>query len=804
MWVGTDEFNDLLIVSLIQLFRKIVIFMFLGSKKRKPKDENAPNVRSFLTFFNPFMSSKNKTDEVKRLDKVINKSYDLIEKSDYISRDLSWLKFDERVLDQARDSKRSLFDRLKFLAITASNLDEFFTIRVGSLYSYIDYGKERVDYSGLREIPFKKTLMAAVKAFVKEKHRLFGEEILPLFPENGLRLVKQNDLLEDEVLEISAYFNRTIYPMLTPMVFDHTHAFPSLLAKTLIFGVVSKATAEDPIGKIKNGKSKERKISFVQIPQNLNRFYILERDNEVVFLPIEEIIRHEIGKLYRNVEIESVSLFRLTRNGDFDVVENEDSEVDFVDEIKKKIKDRRLGRVTRLEIESGYSPYMLDEMLRRWKLEMEDIFVKENLLDFTAFWQIIKHPDFKNRLVIPHPPVPPLALKSDRLDDIFSLMKQGDILLHHPYNNFEPVLQLLEQAAEDPNVLAIKITLYRISKKSRIASALLRAAENGKHVSVLFEVKARFDEENNIKEAQRLQKAGCFVIYGIPRLKTHTKLLQVIRNEGDTVTSYAHLSSGNYNEETAKLYTDIGLLTTREELTRDISEFFNVITGHSQPLSYEHLITAPREMRIKLVALIDQEAKNAKAGLSSGICIKINSLQDKQVIDALYRASQAGVPIKLIVRGICCIRPQRKGLSDNITVRSIVGDFLEHTRIFYFHNNNQPKVYGGSADVMVRSFDRRIESLFEIAGEQVKQQAIQILHWNFLDNVNSYEMQENGSFIRVQRPEGEEEFNIHTRFFDMTLEDIKDAKIFEEKVSTALDSEENTDEPSLAIEATEL
>jgi polyphosphate kinase len=746
------------------------------TKRSRAKDSLVGNLFSFL---NNFMNTKQTPEEKRRLEKVINKSYDVIEKSDYISRDLSWLKFDERVLDQARDTRRNIFDRLKFLAITDSNLDEFFTIRVGSLYNYIDYGKERTDYSGLREIPFKKTLMAATQAFVEEKQRLYREELAPEFAENGFRIVTIADLNNEETEQIVDYFSRTIYPMLTPMVFDHTHSFPSLLAKTLIFGVVTKSENE----RSETGKDENRKISFVQIPQNLKRFHIFEREDEVLFVPIEEIIRHEIWKLYKNVEIEAVSLFRITRNGDFDMVEHEDSETDFIDEIRKKIKDRRLGRVTRVEIESGCSEWMLEMMMKRWKLEKNGIFHCNSLLDFTAFWQIIKHPEFKAKQAVQKPSVPALGLSSQTPDNIFDTMKEGDILLHHPYNNFEPVLQLLEQAAEDPQVLAIKITLYRISKNSRIAEALLHAAENGKHVSVLFEVKARFDEENNIREAQRLSKAGCFVIYGIPGVKTHTKLLQVIRNEGDRVKSYAHLSSGNYNEDTAKLYTDIGLLTTDEVLTRDISEFFNVITGHSQPHSYDRLITAPRDMRKRLVEMIRHEADNARDGLPSGICLKINSLQDKITIDELYKASQAGVPVRLIVRGICCLRPQRKGLSENVTVRSIVGDFLEHTRLYYFHNNNDSKIYGGSADIMVRSFDRRIESLFEIHAENVKQQAIHILDWNLKDNVNAYEMQEDGSFKHCATPDecGMDAFDIHKKFFKVNLKEVMEAGLFEEE-----------------------
>lgn len=733
------------------------------------KDSQPGNLLSFINFKKWKINLVAPRDSARKFEKSMQKSQDIISKAKFISRDLSWLKFDERVLDQARDQSKSLFDRLKFLAITASNLDEFFTIRMGSLYNYIDFGKERTDYSGLREVPFKQMLITSAQEFSQEKHRLFVNEILPLFPENGLLLASLSDLTSIEQMEVETYFSRTIYPMLTPMVFDHMHTFPSLLAKTLIFGVVTMGGNDKKL--IKGKSERDRKISFVQIPLNLARFYVIEREDKIVFLPIEELIRQQLQVLYRNVEIESTTLFRITRNGDFDLVEHEDTETDFVDEIKKKIKDRRLGRVTRVEVEREHSEFLLGEMLKRWSLEKSDIFVKQSILDFTSFWQILKHSEFKGQLAVNPPVVPPLGLKSVQIGDIFETMKRGDILLHHPYNNFEPVVQLLEQAADDQNVLAIKITLYRISKKSRISNALLRAAEQGKHVSVLFEVKARFDEENNIREATRLQKAGCFVIYGIPGLKTHTKLLQVIRNEGTHVMSYAHLSSGNYNEDTAKLYTDLGLLTTDIRITQDISEFFNVITGHSMPTHYEHLITAPRDMRNRLIEMIDQEAENHKAGLPAGICWKINSLQDTLTMEALYRASRVGVSILLIIRGICCLRPQRVGLSENIYIKSIVGNYLEHTRIFYFHNSGDPKIYGGSADVMVRSFDRRIESLFELVNSRAKNMAITILNWNLRDTVNSYEMQEDGNYWKI---ESDEPFNIHQEFFHLKEDDLVD------------------------------
>ncbi|SFC68242.1 polyphosphate kinase 1 [Spirosoma endophyticum] len=720
-----------------------------------------------------------------KMAKVSEKVSSVIDQSDYLSRDLSWLKFNERVLDQARSTNRTLMERLKFLAISASNLDEFFMIRVGSLYNYLDYHKQRIDYSGLREVPFRKALYTASHQFFQDQQSVFSEQLLPLFVENGLELIGYESLTEAEQVEATDYFDRAIYPTLTPMLYDYTHTFPVLLAKVLIFGVVTQNPDGSEIKSLRSEDEDDRqRLSFVQIPANLPRFVSFEREDSIAFVPIEEVVRQNIKKLYRNVETISVNLFRITRNGDFTLDENDDDEVDFIDEVRQKIKNRRLGRVTRLEIETNGngeipSPWMLNLLKKRWEIDDLNIFESDTLLDFSAFWQIIGNPEFKDDMPLPHAPVPPLGLGRDKNDDIFEIIKQRDLLLHHPYNNFEPVLQLLEQAAEDPNVLAIKITVYRLAKRSRITEALLKAAENGKHVSVLFEVKARFDEENNIREAQRLQKAGCFVIYGISRFKTHTKLLLVVRNEGSRVVRYAHMATGNYNEDTSKLYTDIGLLTTNETYTHDISEFFNVITGHSVPNEYQYLITAPRDMREQLLRLIRIEADNAQRGLASGICIKANSLEDKQVIDELYKASQAGVPIRLIVRSICCLRPQRAGLSDNITVRSIVGDFLEHTRIYYFHNNGDPKVYGGSADVMVRSFDRRIESLFYLADPRVTKQAILILHYNLLDNVNAYELKEDGDFKKCDVPEGGKPFNMHQRFFDVTDKEVQAAKLFD-------------------------
>ncbi|MEM9672546.1 MAG: polyphosphate kinase 1 [Bacteroidota bacterium] len=691
--------------------------------------------------------------------------------SDFISRDLSWLKFNYRVLDQVKKPSRKIFEKLKFLAITSSNLDEFFMIRIGSLYNYIDYGKERIDYSGLREKPFRKKLLQETQQFFQEQNQYYTEKLVPQFEKNHFSIVKDLTKLSDKQRQnLEEYFNVTIYPMLTPMTYDSYHAFPTLMNKLLIFGIVTR----DP-----NDKKDNKKLSFVQIPQNLPRFYEIDEEDHIVFIPIEEIVRAYIHRLFRNINIQSVNLFRITRNGDFTLDESDDLESSFVEEVRRKLKTRKTGRVVRIEAENGYSSWMMRQLINRWSIDKDNLFEVEpgGLMDFTSLWQIVKHPDFRNRAPKPSPPVPPVTYPEMGNEDIFEVLKHRDILLHHPYNDIEPLLDLIEKSAEDPDVLAIKLTIYRLASESRITAALLKAAENGKHVSVLFELKARFDEENNMREAQRLHKAGCFVIYGVSSIKTHTKLLLVVRKDGKQVTRYVHMSSGNYNEQTAKLYTDLGLLSTNEVYAHDVSEFFNVITGHSSPTDYQYLITAPRDMREQLVTLIRQEAKNAQEGLPSGIAIKINSLEDREVISELYKASHAGVPIKLIVRGICCLRPGRAELSENISVRSIVGDFLEHSRIYYFHNNNEPKIYSGSADVMVRSFDRRLESLFLAVNPTVKKQMMNILGYNLRDNVNTYLMQEDGSY-QVRERGKEAVFDIHKEFFRVTREELEKVELF--------------------------
>lgn len=701
-----------------------------------------------------------------------DKTEETIQKSKLISRDLSWLKFNERVFDQIKKDKRNIFEKFKFLAITASNLDEFFMIRVGSLYNYLDYDKVRIDYSGLREEEFKLKLMYESQQFHKKLQQQFLKELLPKTKEVGFILSNVKNLNEAEQKNIKDYYYKAVYPMLTPMVFDGYHTFPILMNKLLIFGVITIGPGE---------KKDNRKLSFVQIPSNIPRFFELERDNMMIYVPIEEMIREHIVSLFRNVNIEAINLFRITRNGDFTLEESEDMDSNFLEEVKRKLNERKTGRVVRIEVEEGYSKWMINLLKDRWTISDDSIFKidRNSLMDFTGLWQIIGNKRFKDRTPPVPSPVPPLSFPEAASEDIFQVLKQKDILLHHPYNNMEPILGLLDKAADDPHVMAIKMTIYRLANNSRIVGTLLRAVENGKHVSVLFEVKARFDEENNIREAKKLQRAGCFVIYGVSNFKTHTKLMLIVKKEDNRITRYLHLGSGNYNEETSRIYTDIGLLTTNETLANDVSEFFNVITGHSSPSQFQNLITSPRDMRNKLIEFIEVESENARKGLPSGIFIKINSLEDSEFIFALYRASQAGVPIKLIVRGICCLRPGRKGLSENIEVFSIVGDFLEHSRIYHFHNNGDYRTYVGSADAMVRSFDKRLESLFRVENDFLQRQLMNILGFNLKDNVNTYVMQEDGNYISKFPKEGEMPFNIHKEFFELSPEMVEHVKLIE-------------------------
>jgi polyphosphate kinase len=684
----------------------------------------------------------------------------------YLSRDLSWLKFNERVLDQVGRPDKTIFERLNFLMISASNLDEFFMIRVGRLYNYIDYNRKWLNKMGLQVVPFRDELLKKARVSFQKQHEYFLQEVNPLCEANHFVFVQDiTTLNHQEQNQLKHYFKKAVFPMLTPMVFDGRRVFPALANKLLVFGVVTHNPAE---------KEDNKKISFVQLPQNLSRFYRLYRSHSIAFIPIEAIVREHMSMFFRNITILSVTLFRIIRNGDFSLEESDDMEASFVEQLKRKLKKRNQGRVVKLELEENHDRWLVDQLKHRWSIDQDNVFTvpAQSLMDLTGLHQFVQHSNAEDRL-----PVPPISRLVQHAGELFEVLKHQDILLHHPYNSIDLVIDFLEKAAEDPHVLAIKMTIYRLAQDSAVIAALLKAAEWGKHVSVLIEIKARFDEENNMKEAKKLEKAGCFVIYGMGSVKTHAKMMMIVRREDEHITRYVHLSSGNYNEETAQGYADISLMTTDEVYANDVSEFFNVITGHSMPKTYEYLITSPLNIRKQLTAMIRQEVQNAQQGLPCGVVIKVNALEDEAIIEELYKASEAGVPIQLIVRGICCLIPQKPGLSTHITVRSIVGNFLEHARIFYFHNQGDAKVYTGSADIMVRSLDKRIESLFIIKSPVLKQQVINILAYNLRDNFNSYLMQEDGTYLKIT-PGNEMPFNIHKAFFEISLDEVMKARLF--------------------------
>lgn len=691
----------------------------------------------------------------------------------YLSRDLSWLQFNRRVLALAEDHARSPFNRLRFLSISASNQDEFFMIRLGGLYNFIDYNKKK-DSKKLKLELLRKELFEQAHQFHHHQHQLYTETLFPALQKANCFIIKSLSELDQEAQkEVEEYFNNVLFPLLTPMSFEEDHQVPLLRNRTSAFCVVTQSLTEKTTSNIT--------YSFIQLPTNLPRFYEVSTENGYFFIPLEEIIRSYLPNFFQNVKLLEAVFLRVTRNGDFSLEESEgsdDMEEKLLEELKRQLKKRNTSEVIRLEIEEPCSSKTLEVLKSKWEITDQNVFwVKAtSLIDFIALHQVAYHPGFSDQLPKEEPSIPPLTMPGAPSGHLFDELKKQDVLIHRPYNSFPIVLNLLEEAAEDPKVLAIKLTVYRLAEDSAIVKSLIKAAKNGKQVAVLIELKARFDEEHNMQEAKRLQKAGCSVIYGRVGMKTHAKLLFIVRDENKQAQCYVHMSSGNYNEKTAQYYTDVSLLTTDPGYAKDVSNFFNVITGHSYPQHYENLITAPIDLREKLLAFIDREISYANKGMPAGIVLKLNALSDKTIIDALYKASQAGVQIKLIVRGICCLIPDKKGLSENIEVKSIVGEYLEHARLFYFHNNGDPVVYGGSADIMVRSFDKRIESLFLIKNKMHQQQIIHLLWANLEDNVNSYLMKEDGSYERVKtgkRPP----FNVHKAFYQVKQEDVMKATL---------------------------
>ena len=659
-------------------------------------------------------------------------------KMPYYNRELSWMDFNARVLEEATKKENPLMERLRFLAITGSNLDEFFMVRVAGVKAQVksNYKRKGNDFD-LTPQELLPLLEEKTHHFMERQYSCFHRSILPALEKNGIRFLSVEDMSKEQKDYLSLYFQKVLFPVLTPLAVDGSRPFPLLANKSLNLAVCLK-NKEDP--------KAEKCFAIVQVPSILPRFLELPSTEGRQFTMLEEVITHKLDELFELHDIVAACPFRVTRDSDLEI--DEEAE-DFMSEVKKSIKRRKRGRPVRLELLTKCDPDIKAFLIDMLKIKKTEIYELPGPLDLTFLSKFAGLAGFESLCFKPIRPVPPADFWG--YTDIFQAIREKDRMVHHPYESFDCVVQFIEQAAEDAHVLAIKQTLYRVSGNSPIIAALIKAAENGKQVTVLVELKARFDEENNINWANKLEKAGCHVIYGLHGLKTHCKIALVVRQEEDGIRRYLHLGTGNYNDSTAKIYTDIGLFTCNSQYGADASSLFNVITGYSRPPEYRHFVVAPHGMRSFFCRMIRRETENARKGLPSGITAKVNSLVDPEIISLLYEASQAGVPVKLVVRGICCLIPGLEGISENITVISIVGQLLEHSRIFKFENSGNPKIYMGSADWMPRNLDRRIELVFPVEDEELKQRGFQILDTLLSDNTNARMMQPDTSYQHVSR-----------------------------------------------------
>ena len=655
----------------------------------------------------------------------------------YVNRELSWLEFNYRVLSEARDKNLPLFERLKFLSITASNLDEFFMVRVASLKDMVHAGYTKPDLAGLRASEQLVKIGEKTHEFVNMQYSTYNRSLVPTLRQNGLRIVEHHEeLTEAEAGYVDEYFEENIYPVLTPMAVDSSRPFPLIYNKSLnIAALLQKKDGEGDLD-----------FATVQVPKGLPRIVeIPSSGKERVVILLEEIIERNIHSLFLNYNIISAHPYRIMRNADL-TIDEEEAE-DLLVEIQKQLKKRQWGEAIRLEIEEKTDKRLLKRLKKELELGSDDIYEISGPLDLTFLMKMYGLSGFEELKTPKYMPQQNPAFMND--DDIFANIRKGDILLHHPYESFQPVVEFIQKAAKDPEVLAIKQTLYRVSGNSPIIAALAEAADNGKQVSVLVELKARFDEENNIIWAKMLEKAGCHVIYGLLGLKTHSKITLVVRKEEDGIRRYVHLGTGNYNDATAKLYTDIGMMTASEAIGEDATAVFNMLSGYSEPRSWNRLSLAPLWLKDRFLYLIEREKKNAEAGREGHIIAKMNSLCDRDIIVALYEASRAGVRIELIVRGICCLKVGIPGVSENISVRSIVGNFLEHARVFYFENNGNPEFYCSSADWMPRNLERRVEILFPVEAPALKEKLWHILEGQLRDNKKAHILKPDGSYEKA-------------------------------------------------------
>ncbi len=669
----------------------------------------------------------------------------------YTNRELSWLLFNKRVLSEAKDKKNPLFERLKFLSITASNLDEFFMVRVASLKDMVHAGYKKKDIAGMTVDVQLACVNEETHRLVEQQYSVYNRSLLPRLLEEGLHIVRHHEELDKEDgVYVDRYFADNVYPVLTPMAVDSSRPFPLIRNKSLNLGALVKK---------KNGEG-ETEFAMVQVPSVLSRIVTIPGGKQTRVILLEEVIERNIQKLFLNYDIICSFPFRIMRNADLGI--EEEGAEDLLQEIEKQLKKRKWGQVIRLEVEDGIDKKLLKLIQNELSIEKEDIYSINGPLDLTFLMKMYGMKGFdhlKEDSYSRPQPVPELPEEAD----VFEKIREGDILMHHPYQTFEPVVRFVRQAAKDPDVLAIKQTLYRVSGNSPIVAALEQAAENGKQVSVLVELKARFDEENNIVWAKKLEKAGCHVIYGLVGLKTHSKITLVVRREENGIRRYVHLGTGNYNDSTAKLYTDVGLFTCSEAIGEDATAVFNMLSGYSEPRSWNKLSVAPLWLKDRFLRLIDREKAYAQQGREAHIIAKMNSLCDKVIIESLYAASAAGVKIDLIIRGICCLKVGIPGVSENITVRSIVGNYLEHARIFYFENDGKPEYYCASADWMPRNLDRRVEILFPVEKPCLQEKLQDILDCQMRDNVKASMLQPDGSYEKADM-RGREAFNAQLHF----------------------------------------
>lgn len=653
--------------------------------------------------------------------------------TNFYNRELSWLGFNYRVLSEARDKNIPLMERLKFLSITASNLDEFFMIRVASLKDMVHAKYTKKDIAGLTPKEQLEIISTGTHELVEKQYNTYNRSFLPALKHNGLTIVTQYEALNAEQAEyVDRYFMREVYPVLTPMAVDSSRPFPLIRNKSL------------NIAALLMDKKRKDTIDFatVQVPSVLPRIVTIpsEKEGETCIILLEQIIEKNIQKLFLNYKVLDATPYRVMRNADLTI--DEDEAADLLIEIERQLKKRQWGEAIRLEVEQGIDKRLLKILKKELQIQQEDIFTIRGPLDLTFLMKVYGMDGFDHLKEEPYTPQPPKGLDMD--GDLFEQIRQKDILLHHPYETFDPVVNFVRFAAKDPDVLAIKQTLYRVSSNSPIIASLAQAAENGKQVTVLVELKARFDEENNIVWARKLEKAGCHVIYGLVGLKTHSKITLVVRREEEGIRRYVHLGTGNYNDSTAKLYTDMGMFTCKRAYGEDATAVFNMLSGYSEPLSWNKLALAPTWLRTRFVELINRERDYAAMGKPARIVAKMNSLCDAGIINALYEASAAGVQIELIIRGICCLKQGVPGMSETIQVRSIVGTFLEHSRIFYFENDGSPEIYMGSADWMPRNLDKRVEILFPVEDPDLKKEIVHILHTQLADNTKAHLLQPDG------------------------------------------------------------